>query len=148
MSDPTTLEQLIDERFELLTQLLELSASQRAAATEGHMNELMRVLGRKQRLVESLVRASTSLKETREKLDVAVSVSPLHRGRHRQCEVMHDDLIRLESASEMQLHASRERIESDIRQNDSSRRAVEHYENSTSPKSRESGGSMLDLSSS
>lgn len=147
MNSIELMEQLIDERFELLTELMALTTGQQSAIQEGHMNELMRVLGRKQRLIQTLVEKSQELSSARAETPESESVSTAHRARHRRCEEMHADLMRLEADSQSSLETSRDALSQKMTQTEGSRHAVNRYHQAPLPSNHTSGGS-LDLTSS
>lgn len=138
------LEATIDRRFQLLQLLLELTVQQEAAIAQNHMNELMRVLGQKQRMVEDLVRASEKLKADRDQFSTRPKVSDEHRQRNEACEELHRELMTREEASERLLTHSRDEITDQLQQNDGARRAARGYGQSN--QSHPSGGGTLDLS--
>ncbi|MEM9368053.1 MAG: flagellar export chaperone FlgN [Planctomycetota bacterium] len=146
MTSIELMEQLIDDRFELLSELMTLTSGQHSAIQEGHMNELMRVLGRKQRLIQSLVEKSKELTSAREATPASDSVSPSHRARHRRCEEMHADLLRLEANSQTSLEASRDALNEKMTRTEGSRHAVNRYHQAPTPDHQSTGGS-LDLTS-
>ncbi|EMB14834.1 hypothetical protein RE6C_04447 [Rhodopirellula europaea 6C] len=139
------MEAIIDRRFELLQLLLELTVQQEAAISDGHMNELMRVLSQKQRAVEQLVQASEQLKNERARLGEAHRVSEEHRQRNAKCDEMHRELMAREQASEEMLTNSRDEVAAQLQQNDGSRRAAQGYGQQAN-RGESSGGSTLDLS--
>ncbi|PHQ31443.1 hypothetical protein CEE69_31040 [Rhodopirellula bahusiensis] len=138
------MEATIDRRFELLQLLLELTVQQEAAITDGHMNELMRVLSQKQRAVEQLVQASEQLKNERTQLGDSYRVSEEHRQRNAACDEMHRELLVREKASEEMLSNNRDDVASQLQQQDGARRAAKGYGQASRDAS--SGGGTLDLS--
>lgn len=141
---PTTedLEHRIDERFEQLTLLLTLTTQQETAIAGGHMNELMRILSEKQRLLETFVRTSEQLKSDREKFTHKPDLSDPHRSRHEQCDTMHQELMRREAASQSKLEQSRDEIAIELTRGEGAKRAASGYGQANRP-----AGGGLDLSS-
>ncbi|WDQ14828.1 flagellar export chaperone FlgN [Rhodopirellula sp. P2] len=138
------MEATIDRRFALLELLLELTVQQEAAISEGHMNELMRVLSQKQRAVEQLVQASEQLKNERTERGDSPPVSDEHRQRNAKCDEMHRELMAREQASEKMLSDNRDDVASQLQQNDGAKRAAKGYDQTN--RGASSGGSTLDLS--
>lgn len=138
------MEATIDHRFQLLQLLLELTAQQEAAISDGHMNELMRVLSQKQRAVEQLVQASEQLKRERAELGDSYRVSEEHRQRNAECDEMHRELLVREKASEQMLSDNRDEVAAQLQQNDGAKRAAQGYDQAS--RGASSGGSTLDLS--
>ncbi|KLU05207.1 hypothetical protein RISK_002698 [Rhodopirellula islandica] len=138
------MEATIDRRFALLELLLELTVQQEAAISEGHMNELMRVLSQKQRAVEQLVQASEQLKNVRTERGDSHPVSDEHRQRNTKCDEMHRELMAREQASEQMLSENRDEVASQLQQNEGAKRAAKGYDQTN--RGASSGGSTLDLS--
>ncbi|MCC9644820.1 hypothetical protein LOC71_21300 [Rhodopirellula sp. JC740] len=138
------MEAAIDRRFELLQLLLELTQRQEAAISQGHMNELMSVLGQKQVAVEQLVQSANELKRQRAEAGEGYTVSDAYRQRSEQCDEMHRELMVREQASEKMLTETREEVAEQLQQSDGSRRAAQGY--GQVGRSPSAGGSTLDLS--
>ncbi|MEM6778161.1 MAG: flagellar biosynthesis protein FlgN [Planctomycetota bacterium] len=138
------LEQLIDERLDVMHQLLEQTTQQEAAVGEGHMSQLMAVLSTKQRLVEQFVRLSQTLRAVRDSCPEPLALSDSVRSRHRQCDSLHAELLSRESACEKQLTSRRDDMADEMARSSNTRRAASGYGQSQLPPT---GGNSLDLSS-
>ena len=114
MATIENLEKLIDLRFEQLSRLLDLTTQQEAAIEGAHMNELMRILGEKQRLIESFVQISNQLKVDRDSFSQVPSISEEHRTRNEQCNEMHGELMRREEACQATLETSRDEMAQEL----------------------------------
>lgn len=139
------LQQLIDLRYEQLTLLLDLTTQQETAIAGTHMNELMRILGEKQRLIESFVQISNQLKTDRESFAQTPAISDDHRARNEQCNEMHRELLQREEACQATLETSRDEIAQELARGEGAKRAAAGY-GQTNKQSRPQGGG-LDLSS-
>lgn len=139
------LEKTIDARFEQLTELLSLTTEQETAIQSGHMNELMRILGVKQRLIEQFVELSGQFKRDFDTFSTAPKVSDAYRQRNEACNAMHRELLARESACQQNLSASRQEIAEQLQRGEGARRAVAGYGQSAIRPPHQGGG--LDLSS-
>lgn len=139
------LEKLIDLRYEQLTRLLDLTTQQEAAIAGTHMNELMRILGEKQRLIESFVQISNQLKVDRESFSQVPEISEDYRGRNEQCHEMHRELMQREEACQASLETSRDEVAQELTRGDGAKRAAAGYGKSIQQARPQGGG--LDLSS-
>ncbi|SMP74137.1 FlgN protein [Neorhodopirellula lusitana] len=138
------LEANIDLRHQQVTQLLELTGQQEAAIEGGHMNELMRLLSVKQRLIEAFVQASNQFKADFETFAERPSVSAVHRQKNEHCNTLHAELMQREAACQSKLESSRDEIASDLVRGEGAKRAAAGYGQMGS-QSRPRGGG-LDLS--
>lgn len=139
---------LVDQRWDVLQRLLQMTDRQMQAIDGGRMSELMNLLAEKQQPL-------TDLNEVSEQLRQAVGDDPDSRHwegtpgrdrcqrRHRECEQMLQRLLELEAESEKTLASSREAIGRELIQQEDARQAASHYSQSAAP----SAGSRLDLSS-
>lgn len=138
------LERIIAARHEQLAGLLALTVEQEAAITHAHMNELMRVLEKKQRRTQPFVELSQRLKRSFELLGGSAAVTEPYRLMNEQCNAMHRELIDRETACEQTLAAVRGEIREDSGHADEGHRAAVGYRPSR-PELRR--GDRLDLSS-
>ncbi|TWU50893.1 FlgN protein [Rubripirellula tenax] len=145
----TELSELFERRFDMLSQLLELSEKQIKAIDENRMSDLMRILSDKQQPITQLVQIGQSLANAvGEDPTARVWSSPEERQRCRnqqqQCESMHDQLLAIEADCEVKLVANRASAQEKLQRHDSVRVAATSY--AQSQNAPPSGGS-LDLSS-
>ncbi len=145
MATITELEANIDTRHAQLMQLLELTAQQEFAIEHSHMNELMRVLSVKQRLIEQFVADSDRFRGDYESFAVPPQVSGVHRVKNEDCNTMHRELMAREAACQETLTTNRNQIGEELARGEGARRAADGY-GKTAGKSRPQGGG-LDLSS-
>jgi DNA gyrase/topoisomerase IV subunit A len=139
------LQNLIDLRHQQLTLLLELTSQQETAISDAHMNELMRILGEKQRVIESFVQTSKQLKADRETFAQSPAISETHRSRNEECNQMHRQLLQREEACQGSLEASRDEVAQELTRGDGAKRAAAGYDQVSQPSRPQGGG--LDLSS-
>lgn len=139
------LEKLIDLRYDQLKLLLDLTTQQETAIAGTHMNELMRILGEKQRLIESFVQISNQLKTDRDSFSSVPAISEEHRARNEQCNEMHRELLQREAACQATLEISRDEVAQELTRGDGAKRAAAGYGQSSQPTRPQGGG--LDLSS-
>lgn len=139
------LEKTIDRRHEQLTRLLALTGQQEAAIDSGHMNELMRVLSEKQRLIEQFASLSDQFKRDYDLCASPPEVSGIHRQRNEVCNTMHQELLTREAACQENLTASRNEISEQLTRSEGARRAAAGYGQSGTRPRPQGGG--LDLSS-
>ncbi|MFG0289933.1 MAG: flagellar export chaperone FlgN [Rhodopirellula sp. JB044] len=137
-------EQTIDTRYEQLSQLLDLTTQQEAAIEQGHMNELMRLLGVKQRLIERFVTTSDQFKREFDSFETRPTVSQAHRERNQACNTMHQELLAREAKCQETLTTSRNEIGEQLMRGEGARRAVAGYQQTSTPRPQ---GGGLDLSS-
>lgn len=104
------LEATIETRHGQLVKLLELTARQSVAITQGPMSELLPVLAEKSRLTTSFVTLSQQLKRHIESSSSPPEISTRHRVQHEQCNVMHRELMARETACEASLADVRGRL--------------------------------------
>jgi hypothetical protein len=145
MATITELEATIDTRHAQLTRLLELTAEQEVAIAHSHMNELMRVLADKQRLIEQFVALSDRFLRDYESFPTRPQVSSVHRVKNEECNTMHRELMAREAACQETLTTNRDQIGEELARGEGARRAADGY-GKTAGKSRPQGGG-LDLSS-
>jgi len=139
------LEQTIDTRYTQLEQLLDLTTQQESAIEQGHMNELMRVLGEKQRLIEQFVAMSDQFKRDYDAFASPPKVSDEHRAKNQAGDQMHRELLTRETACQEQLTVNRSDIAEQLTRGEGARRAAAGYGKSAAPPRPQGGG--LDLSS-
>lgn len=143
---PPTLESLIDQRFQTLTELIDATSRQETAIADGHMNELMSVLSHKQRLIEQLTQLTDALRDARQACPSPPVISDEHRRRHESCDDLHRDLLQRETISEQTLTTRRESLADELMQTNNTSRAASGYMQ-TSPESTRGSRGRLDLSS-
>lgn len=134
----------IDQRYEQIHLLLNLTAEQETAIENGHMNELMRILGEKQRLIEHFVASSKKLQTDRESFTGELDLPESYRVKHEQTAVSHAELLRREAACQASLESSREKIAEELGRGESARRAAAGYRQPDRQNPSRGGG--LDLS--
>ncbi|MCM2371772.1 flagellar export chaperone FlgN [Aporhodopirellula aestuarii] len=139
------LEQTIETRHQQLTQLLDLTTQQEASIEEGHMNELMRLLGVKQRLIEQFVKLSNQLKEDYDGFATKPQVSDAHRELNAACNTMHQQLLAREAKCQEALTANRDELGETLARGEGARRAAAGYGRVGNMPRPQGGG--LDLSS-
>ncbi|TWT96551.1 flagellar biosynthesis protein FlgN [Neorhodopirellula pilleata] len=144
MASIEDLQRGIDLRHEQLTTLLQLTDRQETAIASGHMNELMSVLGEKQRAVEAFVKTSETLKLDRDTFADRPAISDAHRARNDECLRMHEELLRREAACQSALETSRDEIAGELARGEGARRAAAGYGQANRPDRGQGGG--LDLS--
>lgn len=147
--DSTTLAALIERRWTLLKQLIELGERQHAAIEQGHMSELLATLNEKQGPLKELGIVSEQLRS-------AIGEAPDRRNwssvearrrcseQHEQCEQMLQALLAQEAECESALSVRRDTMEERLARSDGARRAAAGYA-SSAPSSP--GGGRLDLCS-
>ncbi|TWU19393.1 hypothetical protein [Allorhodopirellula heiligendammensis] len=137
----TELEPMIENRHELLAELLELTKRQELVIASGHMNELMRLLSDKQLCVERLLAVTRKLERNVASHHPPPEVSDRHRRLHRECDAMHRELISRELVCEKNLAQLRGTLNSD----EKGRQSISGYSRPSPPPSLR--GDHLDLSS-
>ena len=140
---------LVDQRWQLLRRLVEMTERQRQAIEGGRMNELMEVLAEKQQPLSDLGEVSGQLRK-------AIGDDPETRFWHRaadrqQCRRRHEEaeqmlrrLMQLEADSEQALVRSRDAVGEQLAEQQHARHAASRYAGSDAPPA---AGSRLDLSS-
>ncbi|TWT53001.1 FlgN protein [Rubripirellula amarantea] len=154
--DANTLCQLVDAKFEALSQLTELSEHQVATIDENRMSDLMRILSQKQKLIEQLLRITDQLMPALQddpltRVWESEDVRQQCRDRQQQCEQMHLQLLAIEAQCEATLQASRSDMEEQLGRLNSGQQAAAGYSRSQAygqtNSSGSSSGARLDLSS-
>ncbi len=121
---------IITARLDAVLELLDLTADQSAAIAGDQMNELMRVLGVKQRLIERFVDLSRSLAA----MHVAGQLAslPQHvRRMHRAAETKHAELLAAEADCESVLVSRREGLTQELSHLAVAGRAAASYADTT-----------------
>ncbi len=127
--------QLIDQKHEVLTQLLTLSQYQlRLAGHDDHINDLMRVLSAKQTLIDRLTRIDRTIDPFRQQdPESRVWRSSSERTQcsqtAQQCEVILDELKAIEQRSTEVVTSHRDEIAALLRQAHTSSDSVTAYNN-------------------
>ena len=147
--DGKELSEIVALRHEILSELLELGTLQKDAVASGHMNQLMQLLAKKQRPLQTLSELSTKLSaaigdSAENRLWDAPSQRDACRQQHDQAEQLLIQVMQLESECEAMLSERRTTIEEDIHRTDGARMANQSYTQSGSQPER---GVSLDLSS-
>ena len=143
------LAELIQQRWEALRELLDISQLQIDAIQSGQMNDLMRVLSDKQRPLHALVGIAEQMQQAvDDDPEARVWESQATREACRQqqeaCEAMHLELLAIEAECEATLNSNRQELQERLAKVDSGWQAASGYAyQSTSPTS----GGKLDLSS-
>ena len=140
---------LIEQRWQLLEHLLQISQRQIDAIQGARMTELMRILSEKQTPLNQLAQIAERLRPAAtEDPETRVWASPEQRTRCRvqqeECEKMHLELLAIEAECESSLLKSRDNLQEQLSRVDSARQTISGY--NTQQKAFESG-SQLDLSS-
>ncbi|MBI1247352.1 hypothetical protein GC197_05835 [bacterium] len=134
--------QLIDQKHEVLTQLLTLSQYQlRLAGHDDHISDLMRVLGAKQTLIERLTRIDRLLDPFRQqdpesRIWRSASERTICSQKAVQCETMLAELKALEHKSTEAVTSHRDEIARLLREIKTSSDSAVAYENLNMPVSR------------
>ena len=147
--DGQELSELIDQRWTLLQQLLQMSERQIDAIEGSRMSELMRVLSEKQVPLNQLAELASRLRPAAEddpKTRVWETSEQRARCREQQeeCERMHLELLAIEAQCETSLVQGRDQLQVELQRVDSARQAVSGYGGGQF--TLETGG-QLDLSS-
>jgi len=140
---------LIEQRWELLSRLLEISQRQIDAIDGSRMTELMRILSEKQPPLNELVEVAEKLRPAADqdpdsRLWESAEQREQCRRQQEECEKLHLELLAIEAQCETALHTSRDEIQKQLERVDNARQAVSSY--ATQHSLPESGG-QLDLSS-
>jgi flagellar biosynthesis/type III secretory pathway chaperone len=145
--DGPELAALIEDRYQALQRLHEVSSQQMDAITAGRMSQLMQLLADKQEPLHRLVALT-------QKIQAAVGEDPASRSwesdhqrqqcRERQeaCERIHREIIALDGACEAALQTSRGTLQTQLDRLDSARSAANGYAARDDVSSR---GATLDL---
>ena len=147
------LKQLLDQRFDLLEQLIAQSERQSDCIKQNQMTDLMQILSSRQKMIEALTQVSRKLRE-------AVGDDPesrvwkdsaergIYRRRQEKCDQMHQDLLAIEAQCESMLQENRLEIETKMHQLDRGHHAANRYQqndqHAQTVNTRTRGG-MLDL---
>ena len=147
--DGIQLSELVDQRLEILESLLRQSVQQAEAIAAGRMSELMSLLAQKQTPLRQLGAVSQTLREAEnDDPDQRQWTSPQARdecrSKHRRCESLLGELLRLEAECEAKLAHSRDEIEEKLSRSEGARQAASSY---TATISDAPTGARLDLSS-
>ncbi len=130
--DGRELSQLIDQRWALLKQLLQMSERQIGAIQESRMTELMGILSEKQVPLNQLAELANRLRP-------AAANDPLTRvwdtteqrdrcrEQQEECERMHLELLAIEAQCETSLVQGRDQLQQELQRVDNARQAVSGY---------------------
>lgn len=127
--------QLIDQKHEVLTQLLTLSQYQlRLAGHDDHISDLMRVLSAKQTLIERLTRIDRTIDPFRQQdPEARIWRSSSERTKcsqtAKQCEVILSELKAIEQRSTEVVSTHRDEIAALLRETHTSSDSVTAYNN-------------------
>ncbi|WP_153559071.1 hypothetical protein [Roseimaritima sediminicola] len=150
-ADPDTAElvRLVDERWQTLQTLLEMTLQQSELIQQQQVAELLPSLSRKQPLLEQFARLQEQLRPLAQRpADAWHWPDPAQRAACQQkldeSEQMLAEMMRLEQQCETELVASRDQLAQRMQQSDGSQRAASAYRQIQQPVPT----SRLDLSSS
>jgi hypothetical protein len=141
---------LIDERFDIVDLLTELTHRQLDAITAGHMSALMQLLSQKQEPLARLHEVSTRLRLALEATPTTTlpwdsdAQRDACRRRHQQSESKLAELLQQEAECEQRLVAQRQAIGEELVELGNSHRAANGYSQAISTGRQ---GSSLDLTS-
>ena len=140
---------LIQQRWEILDQLLSISRLQMTAIEQGQMSELMRLLSEKQKPLNKLIKLGDQLgvasaDDSDERLWDSNDIREQCRKQQDDCEKMNLELLAIEAECESKLSKNRDELRQRLERVDSGWQAVSGYADQAAPAT--SGGS-LDLSS-
>ncbi|GAA4424831.1 hypothetical protein [Bremerella cremea] len=142
LEETDQLVQLIDQKHEVLTQLLTLSQYQlRLAGHEQYIGDLMRVLGAKQTLIERLTRIDRTMDPFRQqdpesRVWRSASERTQCSQKAKQCEVLLSELKHMEQKSTDVVSAHRDEIAKMLRDTTSSVDSASAYTDMNTPTSR------------
>ncbi|MEM1068770.1 MAG: flagellar export chaperone FlgN [Planctomycetota bacterium] len=147
--DGPELSQLVEQRWTLLHELLQLSERQIDAIKGSRMTELMRILSEKQTPLNQLADLAERLRpatgdDPSERYWDSSAQRAKCRSQQEECEKMHLELLAIEAECESNLLASRDEIQKELQRVDSARQTINGY---GSQHSRLESGGQLDLSS-
>ncbi|MEM9643497.1 MAG: flagellar export chaperone FlgN [Planctomycetota bacterium] len=158
----TELSELVDERLNLVAQLVELTEQQSDAIEAGHMSQLMSVLSDKQGPLTQLSRLSQRLaaqaQADPEQREWASDADRQRcRERHDRCERMLLELVEQEKSCEERLTARQAEVQQELDKTHETGRALQSYASvsasyqnqpaTSSGWASSPGGDSLDLSS-
>ena len=142
LEETDQLVQLIDQKHEVLSQLLTLSQYQlRLAGHDDHISDLMRVLGAKQTLIERLTRIDRQLDPFRQqdpesRVWRSASERTICSQKAAKCETILNELKTLEQKSTEVVTSHRDEITRMLRETKTSSDSTVAYENLNMPVSR------------
>ena len=140
---------LIQQRWSILNQLLDISRQQMDAISQGQMSDLMRLLSDKQQPLNQLIEIADQLGRAND--DIAEERSWASedarqgcRVQQEECEKMNLELLAIEAECEAKLSQNREEIRDRLARVDAGWQAVTSYSDNSR---KETSGGTLDLSS-
>lgn len=147
--DGDELSGLIQQRWEILHRLLEISRKQMHAIESGQMSDLMRILSEKQRPLNDLFAIADQLRvamdDDPERRHWSTASSRQRcREQQNECEQMHLELLAIEAECESNLSRNRQQVQERLAKVDAGWQAASGYAES-SPSA--TTGGRLDLSS-
>ena len=140
---------LVQQRGEILNQLIRMGQEQLTVIGKGHMSDLMRLLSRKQQPLNQLVELGEKLRAAKSddpQTRVWESDSMRERCRKQQdeCEKMNLEVLAIEAECEAKLSHNREELRQRLERVDSGWQAVSGYADHSI---QVNSGGTLDLSS-
>ncbi|MHC2067404.1 flagellar protein FlgN [Bremerella sp. T1] len=141
LEETDQLVQLIDQKHEVLTQLLTLSQYQlRLAGHDSHIDDLMRVLAAKQTLIERLTRIDRTMDPFRQqnpesRVWRSASERTQCSQKAKQCEVLLTELKQLEHKSTEVVASHRDEISKLLRETHTSVDSASAYSEMNAPTS-------------
>ena len=140
---------LIQQRWEILDQLLSISRLQMKAIEQGQMSELMRLLSEKQKPLNKLIKLGDQLgvasaDDSDERLWDSNDIREQCRKQQDDCEKLNLELLAIEAECESKLSQNRDELRQRLERVDSGWQAVSGY---ADHEAHATSGGSLDLSS-
>ena len=140
---------LIQQRWEILDQLLSISRLQMKAIEQGQMSELMRLLSEKQKPLNKLIKLGDQLgvasaDDSDERLWDSNDIREQCRKQQDDCEKLNLELLAIEAECESKLSQNRDELRQRLERVDSGWQAVSGYADHST---QATTGGSLDLSS-
>ncbi len=139
---------LIQQRWEILDQLLSISRLQMTAIERGQMSELMRLLSEKQKPLNKLIELGNqigvaSADDSEDRYWDSNDIREQCRRQQDDCEKMNLELLAIEAECESKLSQNRDELRERLERVDSGWQAVSGY---ADHELHATGGGSLDLS--
>ena len=140
---------LIQQRWEILDQLLKISQLQMTAIEQGQMSELMRLLSEKQKPLNQLIELGDQFgvacaNDPKERHWASNDIREKCRKQQDDCEKMNLELLAIEAECESKLGQSRDELRKRLERVDSGWQAISGYADHAT---HATCGGALDLSS-
>ncbi len=140
---------LIQQRWEILDQLVSISRLQMKAIEQGQMSELMRLLSEKQKPLNQLIELGEQLgfakeDDSKQRHWDSDEIRELCRKQQEDCEKMNLELLAIEAECESKLSQNRDELRQRLERVDSGWQAVSGY---ADHEAHATSGGSLDLSS-